>query len=136
MAEFAMVVPVFLLVLLAIIEGGRFMFYYETLNHATREGARYAIVNGSNSLTCPTGTPAAGSYACDPPGANVVAHVRRSAFGVLSGTNLSVEPTWDPDNARHSEVTVKATYSYSPLVPLIPLPAITVQAESTLVINN
>ena len=32
------------------IEGGRFILYYETLNNATREGARYAIVNGANAL--------------------------------------------------------------------------------------
>ena len=33
-------------------------------------------------------------------------------------------------------VTVEATYLYNTLVPLLPLPAISVEAESTLVINN
>jgi Flp pilus assembly protein TadG len=58
LVEFAIVAPVFFLLLFAIIEAGRFILYYETLNNATREGTRYAIVNGANSLTCPTGTPA------------------------------------------------------------------------------
>src|SRR5690242_12105624 len=54
MVEFALVAPIFFLLLFAIIEGGRFIFYYETLNNATREGARYAIVHGSNAK-CPAG---------------------------------------------------------------------------------
>ncbi len=60
LVEFALLAPVFFLVLFAIIEAGRFMFYYEILNNATREGARYAIVNGANSLVCPTGPAGAG----------------------------------------------------------------------------
>ena len=142
MAEFALVAPVFLLLLFGIIEAGRFMFYYEVLNNATREGARYAIVNGSNSLYCPTGTPAPGSYACDPTGEDVKERVRSSAFGVL-GTSLSVpDPVYTTplgssgDNSRGMNVRVTATFAYSTLIPLVPLPTINVQAESTLVVNN
>jgi Flp pilus assembly protein TadG len=136
LAEFALVVPIFLLLLLGIIEAGRFMFFYETLNHATREGARYAIVNGSNSTWCPTGTPAPSSYACDPDGTNVIARVRSAAFGVMGGALDVPVPTWSPDNSRGSTVRVTASYTYRTLVPLVPLPPITVQAESSLVVNN
>ena len=48
--EFAIVAPLFFLLLFGIIEAGRFIYYYEVLNNATREGARYAIVNGASSL--------------------------------------------------------------------------------------
>ena len=48
LVEFALVAPMFFLLLLGIIEAGRFIFYYEVLHNATREGARYAIVNGAN----------------------------------------------------------------------------------------
>jgi hypothetical protein len=131
-----MVAPVFFVLLLGIIEGGRFVFFYETLNNATREGARYAIVNGANSLGCPTGPPAPGSYACDPTGEDVKARVRNAAFSVL-GTGLDVPtPAWAPDNGRGSTVTVTATYTYTTLVPLLPLPPITVHVESSLVVNN
>ena len=82
MVEFALVAPLFFLLLFGIIEAGRFIFYYQTLNHATREGARYAIVNGPNTLGCPSGPPAPGTSACDVPGNNVVTRVRQSAFGV------------------------------------------------------
>jgi hypothetical protein len=137
LAEFALVAPFFFLVLFAIVEAGRFMFYYEVLNNATREGARYAIVNGVNTLGCSTGPPPPGESSCDPTGEDVKDEVRSAAFGVL-GAGVIVTPIWhDPaDNARGSTVTVSASYTYSSLIPIVPLPAITVEAESSLVINN
>jgi hypothetical protein len=146
MVEFALVAPLFFLLLFGIIEAGRFIFYYETLSHATREGARYAIVNGANTLGCPSGPPAPSSSGCDTTGTNVVTRVRQSAFGVPS-TGITVDRCWwyvacdfgshgDGDNARGASVTVSASYTYSTLIPLVPLPPITVTAESSLVINN
>lgn len=134
LVEFALVVPFFFLLLFGIIEAGRFIFYYETLSNSTREGARYAIVNGANTIGCPSGPPAPGTSACDTPGANVVARVRQSAIGLPNA--ITVIPTWTPDNGRGSTVNVTAQMTYRVLVPLVPLPDITVKAESTLVINN
>ena len=138
--EFALVAPLFFLLLFGILEAARFVFYYEVLNNATREGARYAIVNGANSLrgeqtgwridgTC---ADPAGPLPC---GNRVLAKVRSSAFGVL-GSGVSVDPRWLPDNGRGSTVEVVAAYTYTSLVPLVPLPPITVTAESSLVVNN
>lgn len=137
LVEFALIAPVFFLVLFAIIEAGRFMFYYEILNNATREGARYAIVNGANSLVCPTGPAAPGSVACDTDGGDVEQRVRDAAFGAL-GVGVAVTSEWEnpPDNSRGATVRVNATYTYTSLVPLVPLPPITVEAESSLVVNN
>lgn len=136
LVEFALVAPLFFLLLFAIVEAGRFMLFYETLNSATREGARYAIVNGANTLGCPTGPAAPGTSPCDTDGSDVVARVQQAAFGVL-GSGVSVTPTWHdpPNNSRGATVTVSASYTYSPIIP-IPLPQITVQAESSLVVNN
>ena len=136
LVEFALVAPLFFVFLFGIIEAGRFIYFYETLNHATREGARYAIVNGANvdPIGCPSGPPATGSVPCDTTGANVVARVRQAAIGV--GSAITVTPTWSPDNGRGSTVTVVASVTYRPLIPLVPLPSITVTAESSLVVNN
>ena len=41
--EFALVSPVLLLLLFGIIDIGRAIFYYDTINHAAREGARTAV---------------------------------------------------------------------------------------------
>jgi Flp pilus assembly protein TadG len=45
LVEFALVIPIFLLVLVAIFDLGRAVFAYNTLTNAAREGARMAIVN-------------------------------------------------------------------------------------------
>jgi len=47
--EFALVSPVLLLLLFGIIDIGRAIFYYDTINHAAREGARTAV-RASNQL--------------------------------------------------------------------------------------
>ena len=41
--EFALVSPVLLLLLFGIVDIGRAVFYYDTVNHAAREGARTAV---------------------------------------------------------------------------------------------
>jgi hypothetical protein len=45
LVEFALVIPIFLLVVLALFDLGRIAFSYNALTNATREGARLAIVN-------------------------------------------------------------------------------------------
>jgi Flp pilus assembly protein TadG len=45
LAEFALVLPVFILTLVALFDLGRAVFAYNTLTNAAREGARLAIVN-------------------------------------------------------------------------------------------
>ena len=47
--EFALVSPILLLLLFGVIDIGRAIFYYDTLNHAAREGARVAV-RASNQL--------------------------------------------------------------------------------------
>jgi hypothetical protein len=138
LAEFALVAPIFFILLFGIIEGGRFMLYYETLNNAAREGARYAIVHGYNS-SCPSGPmpPGESPPACyDRPGDKVIQRVKDTAFGVL-GSAVTVTPVWvDGDNGRDQDIRVTAAYTYRSLIPLLPLPPISITAESTLVINN
>jgi Flp pilus assembly protein TadG len=45
LVEFALVIPLFLLLLVALFDVGRAVFSYNTLTNAAREGARIAIVN-------------------------------------------------------------------------------------------
>lgn len=45
LVEFAVVIPVFLLLMVSIFDLGRAVFAYNTLTNAAREGARMAIVN-------------------------------------------------------------------------------------------
>jgi hypothetical protein len=152
MAEFALIAPVFFLLLFAIIEGGRFIFYYEMLNNATREGARYAIIHGGNSLIGPRSGPASPSTGTDDPTGLLVMNAARTAVTGLvapGGLNTYLPAWWDcadpppgpgdpstaaGTNERGKCVSVFLSYTYSPIIPVVP--PITINAESTLVVNN
>jgi hypothetical protein len=45
LVEMALILPVFLLILIGIFDGGRLVFAYHTVNNAAREGGREATVN-------------------------------------------------------------------------------------------
>jgi hypothetical protein len=56
MVEFALVFPVFVLLLVGIFDFGRVIWVNDTLSTASREAARYAIVHGGSASTaCPAG---------------------------------------------------------------------------------
>jgi hypothetical protein len=155
LVEFALVAPMLFLLILGTIEAGRFIFYHEVMSNATREGARYAIVHGADSI-CPSG-PAPVGYVngCDPSGENVKSAVAAAALDLAGIGDLIVhEPVWtnrstpanpspgDPSNgtnARGEYVTVFLDFVYEPLISTVVdigvLPDITISSESTLVIN-
>ena len=45
LVEFALILPIFIVVLLGIFDGGRLVFAYNTVSNAAREGGREATVN-------------------------------------------------------------------------------------------
>jgi hypothetical protein len=62
MAELALVLPMFMLVLLGVVDMSRVIWARTNLENAAREGARYAIVHGDSAgQICPAG-PAEGKY--------------------------------------------------------------------------
>jgi len=155
LVEFTLVAPMLFLLILGTIEAGRFIFFYEVMNNATREGARYAIVHGADA-TCPSGPPPPGDVNnCDLAGNNVKAAVADPALELAGDGDLIVyDPVWanrstpaNPSpgdassgtNARGEYVTVFLDFTYQPLVREVVdipfLPDINISAESTLVIN-
>jgi Flp pilus assembly protein TadG len=135
LAEFALVAPLFFLLLFAIIDFGRYVYYVQVLNNAAREGTRYAIVHGERSLN------PAGPAADDP---DVTGVVRASAVGVIGdAATLVIHSSWEqsnpldpPRNGRGDKVAVTVTYQFRSVIPVVPIPPIQVQGASTLVINN
>ena len=103
--EFALLLPVFLTILLGIIEFGMIMYGREIVTNATREGARAGITQGPPKLT--TG------------------QIITIADNYLTGTGINpASVTFTAVGAglaNPNALTVHATYSYSFLVPYIPV---------------
>jgi Flp pilus assembly protein TadG len=103
LVEFALVGPIFFLMLLGTIEMGRLMWVNHELSNGTREGARWATVRGERS------------------GENIHAGLVRAVIldrtSALNDASLTVNLTWsDPARSPGSTVTVATTYVYEPLI--------------------
>jgi hypothetical protein len=136
LVEFALVLPVLLLIITGVLDTARAVWQSNTLAYAAREGTRYAIVHGSG------GDPQVGPCAtCVNPTDsgldNVVNVVRNAAIGVQNITVTINYP--DLSNHRLDRVTVDAT------APFVPLPSqymlggafqITLRGGSQLVIQR
>ncbi len=129
LVEFALVLPLLLLVITGLLDTARAVWQESTLAYAAREGTRYAIVHGSNSAV-PLG-PGAPS---DPAIATVV---RAAAVGV---PGVRVATAWpDGGNERGMRVSVEASAPFVPLASSVLLNgafAITLRGGSQLVIQN
>jgi len=154
LVEFAIVAPLFFVLMFGLFEFGRAVYYIQVVNNAAREGTRYAIVHGSNSLR-PSG-PMLNGNPWDPTGRDVVQAVDSFAVGI-DPASLQVMVCWNGkppgpaaapcDNAGGdygpgnndpgSTIHVRVTYQFQPVLSgLIPLPSFTLAGESTLVINH
>lgn len=102
--EFAMVAPLALTLLFAIIVFGLAINAYNFATNSARDAVRYAIVHGGSSLSPATST-----------------DIRNLVFGEaksIDTNNLKVTTTWTPSNQPGSTVKVQVTYAFQPLYPL------------------
>ncbi len=104
--EFALVLPLLLLIITGLFDVARATWQENTLAYAAREGTRYAIVHGSGSVD---GTVVHPGY--DQP---VVDTVRSAAVGV---PNVSVDVRWVDSGCydRNCRVQVDASAQFTPI---------------------
>jgi len=155
LAEFAIVLPIFLLVVFGMIDVGRVVWATDNITNAAREGARFASIHGGSFITsCPvgpglTGTPQVTCPAWSPDSKQPVRDAARAFFDPSnSGATVwvcyytSTACSGDTDqsgatNSRGSYVTVTIQSTVSILTgTLIGLSAFTVNAHSTVLVNN
>ena len=162
LAEFAIVLPVFLLIVFGAIDLGRVIWATDDITNAAREGARYASTHGgtwcsatgSAGYCCPTGPGLSGtpqpSCSTWTPDSKEPTRVATRAFFVAAGGSTTVQVCYytstacagDTDesgatNARGTYVTVTVQATVPILTgTLIGLHGFTVNAHSTVLVNN
>ena len=117
--ELAIVGVLFFTLVLGIMEFGRAIWMYGTVAHLAREGARYAIVRGTESGDTASAT-------------DVETYVQGRAAGL---TGLAVATVWDPDNDPGSVVQVQVDRTFNPVVPMLGLGSIVLSSTSRMVIS-
>jgi len=105
--EFALVMPLFLLMTYGFMELGRALFIQNNLAHAVYEAQRYAIVHGASSTA--------------PADATAIRDRILATADVLDGSLLNVNVTFAPDNEPGSVVTISAVYAFDYMTGLLPL---------------
>jgi Flp pilus assembly protein TadG len=159
MVEFALVIPVFILLMVGIFDLGRVIWVNDTLSTAAREAARFAIVHGgSDSNTCPMG-PAAPTAVVPPldttacpvysPSRQAIKDVAQKwAAGTSSNVTVSVcygvvtTCTSDTDaanatNARGTQVMVTVTSVVKLSIPsLVGFSGFSLTASSIMLVNH
>ena len=120
--EFALVSTAFLTMLLGVMEVARYVADRQDLMSAVHTTGRYAIVHGSASSSPATTT-------------SLKQMVGNSLF-LINSSSVTATASFSPNNSPGSKVTITASYTWTPLVPLLHLPSTTISATSVATILN
>lgn len=96
--EFAFAFPILILLLVGTLDIGRALWTTSTLDHAAREGARYASLRGAESRY-----PASD--------AEIQAFVRNRAIGI-DPSRLTVSVAWAPNSYSGGTVTIQVAQPF------------------------
>jgi uncharacterized repeat protein (TIGR01451 family) len=141
MVEFALALPVLLLVVYGLIETGRLLFIYASVVTAARQGSRYGSATGTNAGGTPyykdcTGiTAAINSVAFINPFTN--ATITYDGGLDTSGKPIPLTgspacPGTPPNTIQNGyRINVQVSGQYSPIVPLVPFTAYTITSMSS-----
>jgi hypothetical protein len=132
MTEFALALPIVLLLILGVVEFGRLMVTFSAVYTASREAARYGTANGISENGMPYYRDCAGIIA---------AAVRIGTIGGVTASGVDIrydngptdvevpfesKPGCPQDTVLGDRVFVRVTVMYQPVVPLVNIPPIPV----------
>lgn len=134
LVETSIVMVVLLLVLFGIIDFGRLMYTYAFVAQLAREGARYAIVRGSQCTlltNCPNVT-----------SAQIATYVQSLSEGATTASAISSSTTWTCPNGQTSSETpgctanVTVSYTFNPIFPYIKIGSLQLSSTSQMVVSQ
>lgn len=114
MVEFALSVPVLLLLMFGTFEFGHFLIQYSTLNDAVRNAARYVAGKAMDGTTGNLWTGAAWST-------YVTQGTNLAVFGNIAGSGSPILPALNGTNITMSEDTTAKTIKVWAAYPYVPL---------------
>ncbi len=156
MVEFALIFPIFILLLVGMFDLGRVVWVNNTLATAAREAARYAIVHGAKSA-CPVGPGAVvpvdpASCPDDIPSRQAIKDVAHKwaagtsanvtvsvCYGIVTTCAGDVDQVSDPmpNNSRGTQVMVTVTSTVGLSLPsLVGFSGFDLSATSTMLVNH
>ena len=118
LVEFALSILFVLLLIFGIIELTVFVYTYNVLADAAKEGVRYAIVHGTGVGASSCSGPGGSGVACtDATGANVTAAVGKYArLSLHDPAAMTVTPSYpDSSSVAPGRVRVAIAYNYQPI---------------------
>lgn len=131
--ETAIVLPVFLLIIVAVFDLGLAVFRYNTLASAARRGIRQAIVHGSKA---PPEATAWGpmSYSGAASDSTEIARAIRPRLLTFDPSDVYVQADWlDGDNEPDQRVRITLRYEQQAIVPaLLGYPPLTLEATTSM----
>ena len=156
LVEFAVIIPLFLALLMGILDFGRVVWATTSLASAAREAARFAIVHGGSPTDpCPVGPPSTdtqtvtASASCPYPSPSKQSIIDAATTAALAGgSNLAVAvcygvgcsgntDTAGATNARGQSVTVTITSTVNLVTPgLLGKPSFDLAGSATMQVNH
>lgn len=119
MVEFALILPIFVLLLVGLFDFGRAVFAYNTINNAARQGARLAIVDQTVSHVQDRAASAATNLGIDP--TDVVVDFRDLTTPDTPGSCTGAVPGEDNNvgSIAFCVAVVTVPYEYTAVTPII-----------------
>jgi hypothetical protein len=130
--EFALALPLLMLLVLGLIEMGRLIYIYSAVTTASRDAARYGFSLGEDDLGVPHYQDCSGIRAAAK-AATGIAGIEDAAIEINydSGPGTEIISSCPPSSVQTgTRIVVQVTASYEPIVPLVELPSIDITSTS------
>jgi len=133
LVEFALVLPVLLIVLLGVLDLGRLYFAYVTVTNASREGARLGMIKPANTASIQTRTQRESANALHLSSSNIV--IECAAYSNNPPYAYSTEQCVEDDLQPGDRIRVTVNYNFQFLsLYLFRMPAIKLSNSTSMAI--